>query len=42
MNLIWDNAVKYNGANHEVSKLGLSLKGMFEKRLAAIKKKGER
>jgi len=39
MELIWNNAVKYNGAAHEVSKLGISLKGVFDKRFSVLKKK---
>lgn len=39
MQLIWDNAVKYNGASHEVARLGMQLKAVFDKKFSALKKK---
>jgi len=39
VNLIWDNALKYNGPAHDVAIAGQQLKVVFEKKWAAVKKK---
>jgi len=36
---VWDNAAKYNGPEHDVTKMAQSLSDIFEQRLKALKEK---
>lgn len=37
LRLIWDNAAKYNGPEHDVTKMAYSLSDFFEQRYKAMR-----